>query len=351
VGAKDSDLVCLQNVHSDVQQKFETFKSELLKNTSIRSVSAMLDAPGGETNDMMSFTIERNISSQSNTEASSIGVLPCDYSFAEIFDLHFLSGTNFTAKNDDSDGSGEYIVNESAMKKLGFTRPDDIVGKDFSISFGSIDIPHGKIIAVVNDFHISSLKKKIEPLVLFKRSDLWLLNLVVRFQPGQQSRGLSDLTRIWKSMFPNQPIQYTFVNNLYRDVYKTEILETKLLTLFTTVSIAINVMGLLGLSLLATQRRMKEIAVRKINGASIQNLTTMLTWSFIKWIMLAFALAIPMAYYAMEKWLEPFAYRTVISWWIFGCAGAISVIVAFFAIFIQSYKAATYSPVEILRAE
>lgn len=350
VGAGDNNLICFQNVHSEVQSKFETFKSELLKNTSIKSVSAMLDAPGGETNDMMSFTMEGYISPSNHTEENTIGVLPCDYSFAEIFSLSFLSGQNFSRKNDDSEGSGEYIINESAMKKLKYTNPHDIVGKDFSISFStSIKIPKGKIIAVVKDFHLSSLKKKIEPLVFFKRKDLWLLNFLIRFQTGAQSQGLLDVARVLREVFPDQPMQYNYVSHLYHDVYKTELLEANLLALFTIAALFISVMGLLGLSLLTTQRRMREIAIRKVNGASIQSLIIMLSWGFIKWIIVAFVLAIPISLYAMNKWLEPFVYKTSVSWWIFALASCVSVIIAFVAIFIQSYKATTTSPIEVLR--
>ncbi len=118
-----------------------------------------------------------------------IGIFPCDYSFASIFNLHFLSGNNFSEKNEDNEGSGEYIINESAMRRLHYTDPEKIIGKEFGLIFDddAVKIPKGKIIGVVKDFHLSSIKKKIEPLVLFKRKDIWLLDFVVSFRPGMQA--------------------------------------------------------------------------------------------------------------------------------------------------------------------
>ena len=123
---------------------------------------------------MFQFTMEGYIADETNKADDMIGIFPCDYSFASIFNLNFLSGNNFSEKNEDNEGSGEYIINESAMKRLHYTNPDEIIGKEFGLitNIEGINIPAGKIIGVVEDFHLSSIKKEIEPLVLFKRKDL-----------------------------------------------------------------------------------------------------------------------------------------------------------------------------------
>lgn len=312
----------------------------------------MLEPPGGEANDMMRFKMEGYTESEMEND-NMIGIFPCDYSFASIFNLNFLSGRNFSEKNGDYEGSGEYIINESALRRLNYSNPEEIIGKEFGLFFSQpeIKIPSGKIIGVVEDFHLSSLKKKVEPLVLFKREDLWLMNFVVSFQPGRQNEALSDLEAVWTKMYPEHPFQYGYVSAMYRQVYQTELLQANLLSVFTFVALFICSMGLLGMSLLTTQRRTKEIGIRKVNGARISELMIMLNWYFLKWIMISFLIAIPLVVMAMNKWLEKFAYKIDLSWWIFALAGIVAICIAFLTVSVQSWKAANTNPVKALRYE
>ena len=152
-------------------------------------------------------------------------------------------------------------------------------------------------------------------------------------------------------MFPEYPFQYEYVSSMYKNVYKTELLQAKLLSIFTFIALFICSMGLLGLSLLTTQRRTKEIGIRKINGARISEIMIMLNWDLMKWIMMSFVIAIPLAYIFMNKWLESFAYKTSLSWWIFALAGLIAVFIAVITVSVQSWKASSRNPVEALRYE
>ncbi len=353
MGVKENNLICFENVHSNVQQKFEVFKAELLKYNSIEFVSAMLEPPGGEANDMFQFTMEGYIKNEVNEADNMIGIFPCDYSFASIFNLHFLSGDNFSKKNEDNEGSGEYIINESAMKRLHYTDPDKIIGKEFGLIFDNdvAKIPKGKIIGVVKDFHLSSIKKKIEPLVLFKRKDVWLLDFVVSFRPDMRAIALSNIELVWKRMFPEHLFQYEHVSSMYMNLYKRELLQAKLLAVFTFIALFICSVGLLGMSLLSTQRRTKEIGIRKVNGAKIYQIMIMLSWDFVKWIVISFVIAIPFAFLAMNKWLEGFAYKTALSWWIFAVAGLAAIFIALITVSIQSWKASSRNPVEALKYE
>jgi putative ABC transport system permease protein len=353
MGVKENNIICFENVHNSVQQKFEIFKAELLKYNSIESVSAMLEPPGGEANDMFKFDMEGYIKNETNNGDEKIGIFPCDYSFASIFHLNFISGNNFSEKNEDNEGSGEYIINESAMRRLHYTNPNEIIGKGFGLIFGdgAIKIPNGKIIGVVKDFHLSSIKKKIEPMVLFKRKDLWLLDFVVSFRPGMQATALSDLERVWKKMFPVHPFHYSYVSSMYKIVYQKELLQARLLSIFTLLSLFISSIGLLGMSLLTTQSRTKEIGVRKVNGAKTGEMMAMLNWDLMKWIIISFIIANPIAFIAMNKWLENFAYKTAISWWVFVLAGLIAILIAVLTVSIQTWKMANKNPVEALRYE
>jgi len=353
MGVEDEDLICMENVHTDVQGKFVEFKEELLKYNSIASVSAMFEPPGGDANDMFQFEMEGYVTDDEDATNDMIGVFPCDYSFASIFNLIFLAGSNFSDRSTDNEGSGEYIINESAMRRLNFTYPGEIIGKEFDLifDFEGISIPRGTIIGVVEDFHHSSLKKEIEALVMFKRKELWISNFVISFQTGMQKQALADLEGVWTKMFPAYPLEYDYVSSMYRNVYSTELLQARLLFIFTFIALFICSMGLLGMSLLTTQRRIKEIGIRKVNGAGISQIMTMLNWAFLKWIVLSFILATPLAYLAMNKWLENFAYKSPLSWWIFALAGLIAMLLALMTVSVQSWRASSRNPVEALRYE
>jgi len=354
MGSENENLICFEDVSFDIQQKFGVFKEELLKYNSIETVSAMMEPPGGEANDMFRFTLEGYTPDAEKPEESMIGVFPCDYSFASIFDLKFLSGDNFSQNNNDSEGAGEYIINRAALKKLNYTNPEEIIGKSFKLIFdfgGNITIPSGKITGVVEDFHLSGIKKEVEPLVMFKRKDLWLMNLIVSMKPGMQQESLADIKNVWTKIYPQYPFQYQYVNALYESVYRTEILQVRLLSIFTVIALFICSMGLLGLSLLTTQSRTKEIGIRKINGATMGEILVMLNCDLLKWIVISIIPAIPLAYFLMDKWLEAFAYRVSLSWWIFALASLAALIIAFITISAQSWKAASRNPVEALRYE
>jgi putative ABC transport system permease protein len=353
LGSKNENIICFENVHTDIQNKFEVFKEELLKYNSVRFVSAMLEPPGGEANDMFRFSMESYTGNETDKASYLIGIFPCDYSFADIFNLDFIGGNNFSQHNKDNEGSGEYIINESAMKRLNYSDPAEITGKEFRLLSGieGVDIPAGRIIGVVRDFHLSGIKKKVEPLVLFKRDRLWLLNFVISFRPGSEEQALTDIQGVWTRLFPGYPFQYKYVRSMYRDIYWSELLQVKLLSVFTFTALFICSMGLLGLSLLMTRRRIKEIGLRKINGAGLSELVLMLNWDLLKWIILSFVIAIPFSFIVMKKWLGNFAYQTGLSWWIFILAGSVAVLIALLTISFQSWQAATRNPVDALRYE
>ncbi len=352
MGVEENNVICFESVHASIQQKFEIFKAELLKYNTIESVSAMLEPPGGEANDIFRFEME-GYRQPKEKGKNMIGVFPCDYSFAKLFSLKFLSGNNFSENNVDTEGSGEYIINEAALHYLNFTNPDEVIGKSFKLNSPNpgIVLPRGKIIGVVNDFHLSSMKKKVGPLVLFKRDRLWLLNFVVSYKPGMRKAALADIQKVWTEMFPAYPFNYEYVSSMYRKVYKTELLQAGLLTIFTFISVFICSMGLLGISLLMARQRVKEIGIRKVNGARVSEVMALLNKNFIKWVVAAFVIATPIAYYAMNKWLENFAYKISLNWWIFALAGMLALGIALLTVSFQSWKAATRNPVETLRYE
>lgn len=351
MGSEQNNVFIIESVHADVQKDFELFKQELSKYNSIEFVSAMMEPPGGEANDMFPFEMEGFTQQAENEER--IGVFPCDYSFTTLFDLKFLGGQSFTDNNHDADGFGEYIVNESAMRQLQYDNANDIIGKSFQLKFvdNSIALPKGKIIGVVEDFHLSSLKNSIEPLVFFKQQNRWLLNYAVAYKPNLHKEAIADMQKVWTKLYPGYPLTYQDLGSLYKQVYKAELQQASLLSLFTGIALFICVMGLLGLVLLSTNKRTKEIGVRKVNGASVSEILMLFNKDFIKWIFWGYLFACPIAWYIMSRWLSNFAYKTELSWWIFALAGILALSIALLTVSWQSWRAATRNPVEALRYE
>jgi putative ABC transport system permease protein len=347
------NLICFEDVHTDIQAKFELFKAELLRNSSVESVSAMMDPPGGEANDMFMFSMEGYIPDPDNPMDSYIGILPCDYSFADLFHLRFMAGRSFSPVSNDHETSGEYIINASAMRRLHYTDPQQIVGKAFALNTQMQDVvlPTGKIIGVVEDFHLSNLKKKVEPLVLFKMRNLWLINFMVSPREGMEDKAITDIRNVWTRLFPEYPFEYSYVGAMYRSVYKTELLQARLMSIFTLVALLVCAMGMLGLTLMTLQRKVKEIGIRKIHGAGISDIVIMLNRDLVRWVLLSFVLSIPAAFWFMTRWLGNFAYKTSLDWWIFVLAGSIALVITLLTVSVRSYRAANRNPVEALRYE
>jgi putative ABC transport system permease protein len=241
------------------------------------------------------------------------------------------------------------------MHRLKYTDPDKIIGKKFRLIFSApgsgIEIPGGKIIGVVKDFHLQSLKSAVEPLVFFKRESLWLINFVVSYHPEMKNQALKDMQTVWNSLFPEYPFQYEYVGAMYKKVYKAELLQARLLSIFTIIALFISSMGLFGMALITTQLRTKEIGIRKVNGARVSEIITLLNKNYLLWVAVAFLGASPVAWFVMNKWLENFAYKTSLSWWIFALAGVLALGIALLTVSWQSWRAATRNPVEALRYE
>jgi putative ABC transport system permease protein len=349
MGAKEDNVLCIPFVHAEVQKKFDVFKSELLAQNSIGSVSAMMAPPGGETNDMFAFTMQ----GVPNTDTKYIGVFSCDYSFTDVFALPFLGGQNFTESNTDEDGNGEYIINETALGYLGFLEASAVIGKDFALisPVEGVVIPKGKIVGVVEDFHLSGLQTKVEPLALFKRENSWLENIAISYTPSSKVKAVAAIQKVWNEMFPKYPMEYFEVSTLYQNEYKTELLQKNLILIFALITMFVCAMGVLGLSLLVSQSRFKEIGIRKVNGASISEILVMLNSDFLKWVLVAFVVAMPIAYVAANKWLEAFAYKIDIGLWMFLMAGSFVMLITMLTVSWYSFKAAKQNPVKSLRTE
>jgi putative ABC transport system permease protein len=239
------------------------------------------------------------------------------------------------------------LINETALKKIGLKNPlESILIREENDPIRS----RKKIIGVFKDFHIRSLYEKVQPMVMFLNPEI-VRQMTIRLSPQANKLTYKKIEIIWKSIFPDDPFQFTFVDEALHAYYLREDQTYAIISLFGFLSLVIALMGLFGLSAFSAEKRTKETGIRKVNGARVIDIFYVLSKQFGKWIGIAFIIATPLAWYAMHRWLQHFAYKTELSWWVFALSGLISIFMALLTVSWQSYKAATRNPVEALRYE
>lgn len=271
-----------------------------------------------------------------------------DTDYIPLYKLPLLAGRNL----EPSDTIKEYVLNETATKAFGFARPQDAIGAFINENGGDANrrIP---IVGVVRDFHTRSFKEKIQPTALMvDRSHLSTFNIkLASGQPTDWQRTIEDLNRVWKRFYPAVPFDYAFYDETLAEFYKQEQQLSRVVNLATGVAILISCLGLFGLATLMAFQRTKEIGIRKVLGASIAGVVALLSKDFLKPVLLAIVLASPLAWYVMNRWLQEFAYKIDIAWWMFALAGCMALGIALLTVSFQSLKAALVNPVQSLRSE
>ena len=273
-----------------------------------------------------------------------------DSSYINLYSFTLLGGQNFSS----NDTVNSAIVNREFLLETGFTNLNEAIG--YQIQLGSNRLI---IKGIVEDFHSGSLHDKIRPCVFYNMPGQFRfvnIKLAYTTNEGKSTSEIlpGDINRvneIWKTIFPDEIFDYIFLSDNIANYYKSEYKALNLFLLFASTTIFLCILGILGLSLSMNERRTKEIGLRKVNGATISEVIVLLNKSFIKWIAIAFVVAAPISLYAMQKWLQNFAYKTELSWWIFVLAGMIALVIALLTVSLQSWKAATRNPVEALRYE
>jgi putative ABC transport system permease protein len=259
-----------------------------------------------------------------------------DRGFFKTLELKFKEGSGFPESS-----AGYCVVNQTFIDEKKIEHP--MVDK---IELGGNEY---QICAIMNDFHQQSLRSKISPFVAFLNPNQ-IAYSVIRFS-GNPHEIINFLKKTSEKYLPNSLFEYEFMDEKVKLAYRTEIRFSHIIKLLTVLSVLIAVLGLLGLSYFSSLVRIKEIGIRKVNGAKVSEILTLLNKNFVKWVAIAFVVATPIAWYAMSKWLESFAYKTSLSWWIFALSGALALIIAWLTVSLQCWKAATRNPVESLRYE
>lgn len=341
----DREQVITMPYAGALNNKYEAFRNELLQDKNIKNVSRSSRIPTGRLLDSQNaYTFSGDSAQPVNAE---IKFLAADYDFVPSYGVQVVAGRNFS-RNYGTDTAG-FIINEAAAKILGWKSSQDAVGKKFRYS--SID---GLIIGVIGDFHFESMHQKIVPLVLVMPSSFignFYNNLSVKISGNNVAETLEKVKKTWGSYLPEVPYEYTFLDDNYEKLYKSEQRQGSIFTIFACIAILIACLGLFGLSAFTISQRIKEIGIRKILGAGIPQIVSMISKDFLKLVVVAAIIAFPVAWYAMNRWLLDFAYRVDIPWWVFLIAGCLAALIAFITISFQTVKAAISNPVKSLRME
>lgn len=281
----------------------------------------------------------------SDNEYSSENLLSINYNYEKVFDLEIIEGRFFQQGVDQSRGK-QLVINEAAKTFWNITD----ISQNLLLNKYWDEAGGYKIIGVIKDFNYEHLSVKPKPLLMTFWDDIDE-NFIIQLQEGKVQEGLQFVEALFNKVNPGEAFQYTFLSDDIAALYQKEKRLSIIYIIFTLIALVISGIGLFTIALYDTQRRIKEIGVRKVNGATINEILFMLNKDFIKWVLIAFIVACPISYYAMSTWLENFAYRTSLSWWVFALAGVFTLIIATLTVSWQSYRAATQNPVESLRDE
>ncbi|PSR54104.1 hypothetical protein AHMF7605_11535 [Adhaeribacter arboris] len=324
--------------------RLATFKNSLLADGSVYSVSASSSIPSAN------IPINQvNDGSSNLSQAQSMQMLFTDLDFIRTMKMKIVAGRDFSEKMalDKTEG---FLINEEAVKKLGYQKSEAAIGTTIQWVQPNTVLKKGKVVGVVQNFNITPLKTTVQPLVLHYFPNR-LQYLYLRFNQKNADQVLKEVAKKFTSLAPKQSLEYTFLDDTLNAMYTSETKLGVIFSYFSFLAIFIACLGILGLSLYTIQLRIKEIAIRKVLGATVLSITAELLKQFIKPVLLASLLATPITWYVMSKWLEEFAYRTPILPSVFVITTALVLALAVLTMTFQSVKAALSNPVLNLRSE
>ncbi len=336
LGFNKENILTLQTNEDFENNQFFQFKQDLVELAEIHAVSLSSEMVG-------SGITQNGYTIDNEKDVSMLNVLYTDADFLETFKVQLLSGRNF--KTNPKLDKNAILINQRLTKRAGWENPID---KNITRN-GTL-----KVIGVVEDFNFASLESVVQPMLIMSNPkwDEWKYSVInIRFQTSDIQGLLAQINKRWKNRFPETPVEVSFLDTILANNYTAFIAQQKIISFFSFIGILIAIIGLLGLTIFTTRTRIKEIGIRKVNGASIEEILILLNKDFVKWVIIAFVIATPIAYYVMSQWLESFAYKATLSWWIFALAGLIALVIALLTVSFQAIKAAKANPVKSLRTE
>jgi putative ABC transport system permease protein len=332
------------------RQKFEVFKNSLTAVSQIEQITASSVVSGAGLATIGGTTSGVQWANGNVKVTSAVYFMDVAEEFFGVYGIRRLAGTTAAQFARDSGQIPEVMINRAALKKLGFPSADLAVGEH--LFFANNRDNRVRIAGVVENFAIQSLKTSPNPTIYYVKpaGSLDYYSFKIN-QLAPVDQWLPQVETAWKSLYPEQPMQYFWLAEKYDEQYADEKRMGQLFSLAAGLAILLSCSGLLGLATFMAERRVKEVGIRKVLGANVLQITTLLSKDFLKLVMLAFVIASPIAYYFMDKWLADFAYRITISWWVFALSGAAAVLIALLTVSWQSIRAALANPVKSLRSE
>lgn len=337
---KDSLITLSVNGSNEVLQGYQSFKEELSSYSSISGVTRSNTSIGNGLDHASAIALDDN-NKEIQATVYNAGI---DYDFIPSYGIPLLAGRNYSP-DFPTDSTRAFIINEAALKTFGWKDPEEAIGKPFQFMERK-----GQIIGVVKNFNFSSLYNPIQPVCLFLL-DNGFSKMTIKASGRALAQSLSNAETVWKKHFPNSVFEYTFVDDLLARQYKTEQRMQQFFSAFSLISLFIACIGLYGLAGFSSKRRTKEIGIRKVLGASIQQIILMLNQQYFKLVLIAFFIGAVSAWYLMHEWLKNFAYRIDMSIWMFVEVGFITLLIVLGTVSWQSIKAAISNPVKSLRSE
>lgn len=338
----DKKQMIVLPVHEKFGDIYKTVKNEIVNIPGVVSVTAGLGAP-------VTFNSINTVCKPNGTDDRGefpIVVNSIDYDYMGQFGVQIVAGRNFSEEY-SNDFPNSMIINEKMARRLGFNNVKDAIGKSYIISLNNYK---PEIIGVVKDFNAGSLHNEISSQV-FMINPKWFKELIVKANSTNMPSTISKLKGVWEKFFPKYPFEYSFLDESIDRMYKSEDRYSQVISVFSVVALFIACLGLLGLASFIAKQRKKEIGIRKVHGASIESIIQIVSGEFAILVIIGNLIAWPTAYYFMNKWLQEFAYRVDLSWWIFIVSGLMTLIIAMLTVGYQAIKAAVANPVESLKNE
>lgn len=338
LGYNKEQTVIVRVDNSQIYQRLVPFKRELENRPEVASVSVMSGEPGGFF-DLFTFEV------QGKNEVWKSRTLFSDFEVVETLGLKVIAGRDLSPEY-GTDSARAAMINRTAATLLGYT-PEESIGKWLKNTVR--DTIRRTIVGVVEDFHFLSLKEKMDALVIAPNIDRRVV--LVRLKGGNIREGLETVQNVYRSMATGYPFEYSFLDQQFGEIYKADLRQQKILSIFSGLAIFIACLGLFGLASFTATRRSKEISIRKVLGSSVKSIVLMLSKDLLKPVIIATLFAIPAGYFIMDHWLQNFAYTTALKWWIFLFAAAITMAIALLTVCAKAIKAARTKPVTYLKSE
>ncbi len=325
-----------------VSQKYDLLKEELSHIAAIAGVTGAQDQLGSHLD--QSGVEFKGDGRKSDLSATRLIVDP-DY--LRLYKIPVISGRDFS--HEKQANGREYIINEALAGELNKDEPNKpitgLIGKHFGFDSA------GVIVGIAKNFNFNSLHYKIETMFLFNYKDDGYSTMSVKLKGGRTSEAIASIQSVWRQVFPDHPFEYQFLDEHFADVYRADTQVSRMVSLLAVLAISISCLGLFGLASYSAEKRIKEIGIRKVMGASVRSIVTLLSRHFIRLVLIANLIAWPIAWFAISRWLRDYAYRVPVSWWVFVLAGILALVIALITVSVLAFRAAVANPVNSLRME